>query len=153
MPESKSKVILLITENPQEADLAKEACQTMDQHYEIIDVPDCDEALDYLHCRGRYVNRERELEPDIVLIVLDMPKMNGLQTIREIRTHSKTQALPIILMTSSEEEMEIANAYEYGANSYINKPNTIDEFIAVIKGLAIYWFDIVTPPPVYHCPE
>lgn len=153
MPEPKPKIILLITHNPQEADLARKACKMSEQDYEIVHMINGHEALDYLHCRGQYKNRAREQEPDIVLIILDMPKMSGLQTIREVRTHSKTHALPIILMTSSDEEMEVAEAYEFGANSYINKPNTIDEFIAVIKGLTIYWFNIVTPPPAHHCPE
>jgi CheY-like chemotaxis protein len=147
------KIILLIEQKLKEAELARKACQSVEGNYELVHVREGVEALDYLHCRGQYEHRNRDKEPSLVLIDLGKPNSEGLITIREIRTHTKTHLLPVVLMASSQEELEIAKAYEYGANSYINKPRDFNEFVEILKGLIVYWFTIVKPPPLRKCPE
>lgn len=146
------KTILLIEEDFQEAKLACNACQKSNGHYEMIHVLNGEEALDYLHCRGIYTSRDREKEPSLILLNLDTPQLKALRTLKEIRTHKKTQSLPIVLLTKNQQDLDVAKAYEYGANSYIKKPRLLDDFVEVINGLTFYWFNLVTLPPIQKCP-
>jgi two-component system, response regulator len=152
MTQQDLKVILMVEEDLQHATLACKACRKISGHYEMVHVFTGNEALDYLHCQGNYKDRDRNKEPSLILLSLAKPEHSALHILKEIRTHKKTKALPIVLFCTSPHEMYMAKAYEHGANSYLEKPRTFNEFVETIQGLTEYWFNLVTPPPVHKCP-
>jgi DNA-binding response OmpR family regulator len=109
-------------------------------------VRDGEEALDYLFCRGDYKARPTDQPPSLVLLDLKLPKIGGLQVLRELKTSAEYQSIPVIVLTSSGEQRDIAESYKLGVNSYIQKPVDIVEFRKAIRTLALYWLVVNRSP-------
>jgi CheY-like chemotaxis protein len=107
------------------------------------------EALDYLFRRGAYANREPD-PPHLVLLDLKLPKIDGLEVLRQIRQHEQTNLLPVVILTSSKEEQDLVQSYTLGVNSYIRKPVDFVQFIEVVNQLGLYWLILNESPPINH---
>ena len=114
---------------------------------ELYIVEDGEEALDYLFRRGKYENPTSSPKPDLMLLDLNMPKMDGKQLLKQMRADPTLRRIPVVALTTSKQESDIIRTYDLGANSYIVKPVDMDQFINAIKVLKDYWFQIVVLPP------
>jgi len=141
------KKILLVEDNPDDVELTILAFKQSNMQNEIVIVRDGKEALDYLFCQGQYASRDMKDIPAIVLLDLNLPKIKGLQVLKEIRGNTHTQLIPVIILTSSKMENDMVQSYLGGANSYIQKPVILAEFFAAIKALALYWLVVSESPP------
>lgn len=141
------KVILLVEDNPDDEMLAMRALKKSNIANSIIVARDGVEALDYLFGTGGYEGRDTTVLPQIVLLDLKLPKVDGLEVLRRIRADSRTKRLPVAVLTSSKEERDVISSYDLGANSYIRKPVDFDQFAESIKQLGMYWLVLNEPPP------
>jgi two-component system response regulator len=142
------KNILLVEDNPDDEELTLRALKHGHPRSEIFVVRDGEEALEYLFGMGRYAGRKPYNLPQVVLLDLKLPKVGGLDVLRQVRAHPLTQHLPIVVLTSSSEEEDILNSYELGANSYVRKPVEFQRFVESIKQVGMYWSLINQTPPV-----
>jgi CheY-like chemotaxis protein len=140
--------ILLVEDNPDDIELTLRALERSKIANEVIVAHDGEEALNYLFCRGAYEMRDRNVMPAVVLLDLNMPKVSGLEVLRQIRSHNPTKLLPVVIMTSSNEEQDVMNGYALGANSYIRKPVDFEQFAESVHHLGLYWLLLNEPPPV-----
>ncbi|WP_141735522.1 response regulator [Oligoflexus tunisiensis] len=136
------KVILLIEDNPDDRELAIEALSDSVFHNEIIVARNGSEALDYLFCRGQYQNRNTREQPDLILLDLKLPKVDGFEVLRQVRASEFTRFIPTIILTSSTEHADLLQGYSLGANSYVRKPVDFVEFTKTVKHLFFYWLSI-----------
>ena len=140
------KRILLAEDSAQDVELTLSA---LDEHRlanEVVVVRDGAEAIDYLRRRGAYSDRAPGL-PAVVLLDLKMPRMDGLEVLREIRGDAELRDVPVVMLTSSREERDIVESYELGVNAYVVKPVAFDEFIGAVKNLGLFWAVLNQPPP------
>jgi CheY-like chemotaxis protein len=135
----KIKTILLVEDNPSDIDLTKRALANANIANELIVAEDGQEALDYLFGTGHYAGRDAAPLLAVVLLDLKLPKVDGLDILRRIRANERTKRLPVVILTSSQEEQDIAAGYDLGANSYIQKPVDFLKFAEAIKTLGLYW--------------
>lgn len=142
----KLKRILLAEDNPNDLKLALHALRKRNVLNEIDVVSDGAEALDYLYCRGKYEGREK-VNPVVVLLDLKMPKVDGLQVLREIKSNDKLQMIPVVVLTSSREDRDIIESYKLGTNAYIVKPVDFQEFADAVSTLGQFWAILNEPPP------
>ena len=142
------KVIFLVEDNPDDEALTLRALRKNNILNEVVVARDGAEALDYLFCRGEYANRDPNLLPQVVLLDLKLPKVNGLEVLEQIRANKRTKCLPVVILTSSREEMDVINGYKLGANSYVRKPVDFQEFSEAIKNLGLYWLILNESPQV-----
>jgi len=131
--------VLLVEDNPQERELTLRALKRGDPTANISVVEDGAEALDFLFARGDHSQRAGEASPRLVLLDLMLPRVNGLEVLRQIRANSETKVIPVVMLTSSQEDRDIANSYEGGANSYMVKPLDFEEFVRCISTIREYW--------------
>lgn len=131
--------ILLCEDNKRDADLTMRALKKKNLGNRIIWVKDGEEALDFLFGRNEYVGRNINNNPRVILLDLKMPKVGGLEVLREIRNNPKTKSIPVVVLTSSEEEKDIIQSYELGVNSYIVKPVDFVKFSESISEVGFYW--------------
>lgn len=141
------KVILLVEDNPDDEALTVRALRTNNIVNEVVVARDGLEALDYLFGRNAYAGRDVNELPQVVLLDLKLPKIDGLEVLRRLRTDPLTELLPVIILTSSREEQDLINGYKLGANSYVRKPVDFAQFTDAIKQLKLYWLVINEPPP------
>jgi two-component system, response regulator len=146
--ESQPIEILLVEDNDADADLALHALQKSKVGNRIKRVADGEEALDYLFCRGAFSDRSFDAAPRLVLLDLKLPKVDGLQILRELKADPRTKSIPIVLLTASREERDLVDGYQIGVNSYIQKPVNFDQFRDVVRQLGLYWLLINARPPV-----
>jgi two-component system, response regulator len=143
-----SKVILLVEDNPDDRDLALLAFEESKIANEIVVARDGVEALEYLFGTGVYEGRDTSELPQVVLLDLNLPKLDGLEVLTLIRSDVRTRRLPVVILTSSDEERDLVESYELGANSYFRKPVDFAQFIESVQQLGLYWLILnVTPPP------
>jgi two-component system response regulator len=131
--------ILLVEDNPQDAELTARALKKRNLANRLFVVEDGAEALDFIFCRGRYAERKMIHHPKVVFLDVKLPKLNGLEVLREIRADQRTRSIPVVMVTSSGEDPDIKTAYELGANSYVIKPVEFDAFIEAMSHLGFYW--------------
>ncbi len=143
----KPKVILLIEDNPSDIDLTKRALGKSRISNELIVIEDGKEAIDYLFAKGTYVGRDITQLPALVLLDLKLPRVDGLEVLRHIRGNELTRRLPVVVLTSSKEERDVATSYDLGVNSYIQKPVDFVQFADAIVHLGLYWLVLNEPPP------
>jgi CheY-like chemotaxis protein len=142
-----TKTILLVEDNPSDIDLTKRALANANIANELIVAEDGQEALDYLFGTGHYAGRDAAPLLAVVLLDLKLPKVDGLNVLRRIRADERTKRLPVVILTSSQEEQDIAAGYDLGANSYIRKPVDFSQFAEAIKSMGLYWLVLNEPPP------
>jgi len=133
------KIILLVEDNPDDELLTLMAFKDNKITNEVIVARDGEEALDYLFGTGKYQTRDLDILPQVVLLDLKLPKVDGLEVLKTIRSNPSTKLLPVVILTSSKEEVDILKSYELGANSYIRKPVDFEQFSEAIKQLGLYW--------------
>lgn len=142
-----NKTILLIEDNPSDIDLTKRAFTKNHIVNDLVVLEDGQDALDYIFCNGKYSYRDINQTPALILLDLNLPKIDGLEVLRRIRAAEKIKRLPVVILTSSKEEQDIAISYDLGVNSYIRKPVDFNQFADAIKQLGLYWLVINEPPP------
>lgn len=141
-------MILLVEDNPDDEALTLRAFNKNRIGNKIFIVHDGAEALDFLFCTGIYTNRDPRELIQVVLLDLNLPKVGGLEVLRRIRADKRTRTLPVVILTSSKEEKDLAEGYEFGANSYVRKPVDFNEFIEAIQHLGLYWLVLNKTPPL-----
>lgn len=139
MKEVEDKFILLIEDNPDDTALALRAFKRAHIGNKIVCVDDGVEAIDFLFAQGAYAGRDINLLPQLILLDLNMPRMNGLEVLQKIRTTPHTRYLPVVILTTSNEERDLVQSYDLGANSYVRKPVDYDQFVAAVSQLGLYW--------------
>ena len=141
-------MILLVEDNPDDEALTLRAFNKNRIGNKIFIVHDGAEALDFLFCTGMYAERDPREIIQVVLLDLNLPKVGGLEVLRRIRSDKRTRTLPVVILTSSKEEKDLVEGYEYGANSYVRKPVDFNEFIEAIQHLGLYWLVLNKTPPL-----
>lgn len=142
---NKLPVILMADDDPDDRILAKDALSENKLANDLYFVEDGEELLDYLHQRGKF-NAENAPKPGLILLDLNMPKMDGREALREIKSQAKFRKIPVIVLTTSKAEEDIIRTYELGVNSFISKPVTFEELVEVTRQIGRYWFGIVELP-------
>jgi len=146
-----TQLILLVEDNPDDAILAVRAFKKHDLVTDIVVARDGVEALEYLHGKGEFKERDCSEQPNIVILDLNLPRLSGIEVLKEIRNDERTNLLPVIMLTSSIDEDDVLNCYQSGANSYIHKPIDFDKFSDLSLQLVDYWFSAnITPPLGRH---
>ena len=140
------KPILLVEDNPNDLELTLIALEKSQLANEVIITRDGAEALDYLMARGEYARRPAG-NPTVVLLDLKLPKVDGLEVLKEIRNTPHMKSLPVVMLTSSKEEQDLLRSYELGVNAYVVKPVDFGEFVRAIADLGIFWAVLNEPPP------
>lgn len=138
--------ILLVEDDPKDIDLTLAALGEYKLANEVIVVRDGAEALDYLHTKGNYRSRARE-NPAVVLLDLKLPKVDGFEVLREIRSDERLKHIPVVVLTSSREDRDMVASYKLGVNAYVVKPVDFHEFVNAVKELGVFWAMINEPPP------
>jgi len=138
--------ILLVEDNQQDAELMIRAIRKRHLANPVHVVADGAEALDFLFCRGPYADRDFSKPPKLVMLDLKLPKVSGLEVLKAIKEDRTLRALPVVIVTSSREDPDIASAYALGANSYVVKPVDFDEFLDAISRVELYWLLVNQPP-------
>jgi len=139
--------ILLVEDNPNDAELTIRALRKRNIANPLHVVEDGAEALDFIFCRGAYAGRDCSKPPKVILLDLKLPKLDGLDVLKAIKADEQTRAVPVVVVTSSQEDPDIKKAYALGANSYVVKPVGFEAFLDVMSSLGLYWL-LVNQPPV-----
>ena len=148
MPDTEhSMSILLVDDSATDAELCIDTLQQHKLANRLDWVKDGAEALEYLFAEGRYADRANRPMPHLILLDLAMPKVNGFDVLRRIRSDQKTKAIPVVVMTSSQEDRDITESYDLGVNSYVSKPVVFDEFAKTVAQLGLYWLLVNRVPP------
>ncbi|MEH2171717.1 MULTISPECIES: response regulator [unclassified Nostoc] len=140
-------MILLVEDNPDDEALTLRALKKNNILNEVVVARDGVEALDYLFGKGVYADRDMSVMPNLILLDLKLPKMDGLEVLRHLRTDDRTKILPVVILTSSKEEQDLINGYSLGANSYVRKPVDFSQFSEAVRQLGLYWFVLNESPP------
>ncbi len=141
------KIILLVEDNPDDEALTLRAFKKNNIQNEVVVAHDGVEALDYLFGAGAHAGRDAGDLPQVVLLDLKLPKVDGLEVLRRIRADERTKLLPVVILTSSKEDKDVINGYRLGANSYVRKPVSFDEFLEAARALGLYWLLLNQSPP------
>ena len=134
-----NKVILLVEDNPRDEALTMRALRKSNIVNEVVVARNGVEALDYLFGTGPHAGRDMDVEPQLVLLDLKLPKVDGLQVLQKIRADGRTRRLPVVVFTSSSEEEDLIRSYDLGANSYVRKPVDFEQFMDAARQLGLYW--------------
>ena len=143
----RNAIILLVEDNPNDVELTLRAFEKTKLGIEIVVARDGEQAIHYLFATGPHVDRNPTAMPNVVLLDMKLPKLDGLGVLRRMRADKRTCRLPVVVLTSSREESDVASSYDLGANSFVRKPVDFGEFIDAAKHLGIYWLIMNEPPP------
>src|SRR5438132_11642658 len=147
MTNLKDKIILLIEDNPDDEALTLRALEKNNIKNDVVVARNGAEALDYLFGTGSYSGRDLTVMPQVTLLDLKLPKIDGLEVLRQLRTNELTRLLPVVILTSSNEEQDRVNGYGLGANSYVRKPIDFGQFLDAVRELGLYWLILNEPAP------
>ena len=139
--------ILLVEDNPTDAELCIRALKKNNLANKLVWVKDGAEALDFIFASGAYAGRNVTNGPKVILLDLRLPKVDGMEVLRRIKNDERTKTIPVVVLTSSKEDRDVAESYQLGVNSYISKPVEFDEFARTVSDLGLYWL-LVNHPPV-----
>ena len=142
------KMILLVEDNPDDEALTLRALKKHNVGNKVFVVHDGAEALDFLFCTGAYADRDPHDTPQVILLDIKLPKVDGLEVLRRLRADERTSLLPVVILTSSKEDQDLINGYKYGANSYVRKPVDFIEFLEAARQLGLYWLVLNETPPL-----
>jgi len=142
-----NQAILLVEDNPDDEALTLRALKKNNIKNEVVVARDGAEALDYLFGSGSYAGRNTDILPQVVLLDLKLPKVEGLEVLRRVRADERTKLLPVVILTSSNEERDRIAGYGLGANSYVRKPVDFNQFMEAAHQLGLYWLVLNEPPP------
>ncbi len=142
-----ARIILLVEDNPSDIELTQRAFSRSRITNDLLVAEDGEAALDYLFATGEYAGRDITDLPALVLLDLKLPKVDGLEVLRQIRADVRTRRVPVVIMTSSKEEQDVAAGYDLGVNSYICKPVDFLQFAKAMEHLGLYWLVLNEPPP------
>ena len=131
--------ILLVEDNPNDAELTIRALKKHNLANNLVHVKDGAEALEFVFATGRYAHRNVSNGPKVILLDLKLPKVDGLEVLRKIKSDERTKIFPVVVLTSSREERDVVESYKLGVNSYITKPVDFDKFIQAVSDLGLYW--------------
>ena len=140
------QVILLVEDNADDEALTMRALKKNNITNKIVVARDGVEALDYLFARGSHAARDTGVQPAVILLDLKLPKLDGFEVLRALRADIRTKLLPVVILTSSKEQQDIANGYNLGANSYVRKPVDFQQFVEAVRQLGLYWLVINEEP-------
>jgi CheY-like chemotaxis protein len=138
--------ILMVEDDPKDVELTLTALQEYNLANEVVVTRDGEEALDYLYCRGNFTTRTND-NPAVLLLDLKMPKVDGLDVLKQIKSDEKLKMIPVVVLTSSREERDMVASYRLGVNAYVVKPVDFHEFVNAIKELGVFWAVINEAPP------
>jgi CheY-like chemotaxis protein len=141
------KIILLVEDNTDDETLTLRALKKNNISNEVVVARDGAEALDYLFGAGMHSQRDTSLMPQVVLLDLKLPKIDGLEVLRRLRENERTKLLPVVILTSSNEEHDRLSGYGFGANSYVRKPVDFNQFMEAVRQLGLYWLVLNEQPP------
>ncbi len=144
----RNRIILLVEDNPDDVELTLRAFERSNVASEIIVVRDGEQAIHYLFNTGPHADRDPKIMPEVVLLDMKLPKIDGLGVLRRMRSDERTRRLPVVMLTSSKEERDVMSSYDLGANSFVRKPVDFNEFIGAARQLGLYWLVMNEPPPV-----
>jgi chemotaxis family two-component system response regulator Rcp1 len=136
--------ILMVEDNPDDIELTVEALKDARVGNSLSVVKDGEEALSYLHCQGKY---QQAVRPDLILLDLNMPKKDGRDVLREIKTDPHLKRIPVVILTTSQAEEDILHTYDLHANCYITKPVDFNQFLKVVRSIEDFWLTVVKLPP------
>ena len=143
----RNKVILLVEDNPDDELLALRALKKNNLVNEVVVAHDGVEALDYLFGAGEYAGRDTNVMPQLILLDLKLPRIDGLEVLRRLRADGRTRLLPVVILTSSREQQDMLDGYGLGANSYVRKPVNFEQFVRAVEQLKLYWLTLNEAPP------
>ncbi|MCK4561021.1 MAG: response regulator [Calditrichia bacterium] len=138
--------IVIVEDNPNDAELMVRSLRENRLANSLIVLEDGEQALDFIFCRGQYTGRDPSGSPKVIFLDLKLPKVDGLEVLKQVKTDDRTRKIPVIIVTSSKEDPDIATAYDLGANSYVVKPVDFDNFVETIKQLGLYWLVVNENP-------
>ena len=138
--------ILLVEDDPKDVELTLTALEEYNLANEVIVARDGEEALEYLYSRGKFKTRSND-NPSVMLLDLKLPKVDGLEVLKQIKSDEKLRMIPVVVLTSSKEEKDMVASYRLGVNAYVVKPVDFHEFVNAIKELGVFWAVINQPPP------
>jgi CheY-like chemotaxis protein len=144
---SRGNIILLVEDNADDVELTLRAFRKSKILNEIVVVGDGVEALDYLFATGVHAGRDPKSMPEVILLDLKLPKIGGLEVLRQMRADERTRRIPVVVLTSSNEERDILTSYDLGANSFVRKPVDFGQFVEAARHLGLYWLVMNEPPP------
>jgi two-component system, response regulator len=142
----KDRFILLVEDNPDDEELTLMGLKNSGMLNEIVVVRDGKEALQFLHAEGQYKDRDPALIPAVILLDLNLPKLNGLEVLKQLRANPLTDCIPVVILTSSSEEEDMVNSYDLGANSFVRKPVDFKRFADAVRQIGLYWLLLNEPP-------
>jgi CheY-like chemotaxis protein len=142
----KNKIILLVEDNPDDVKLTLRALKKSNILNEVVVAQDGVEALDYLFGTGKFEGRDTRLMPQMILLDLKMPRMDGLEVLHRIREDERTKVLPVVILTTSSEDKDRVESYKLGANSYVRKPVDFNQFVEAVRQLGLYWLVLNEAP-------
>jgi len=139
--------ILLVEDNAKDLKLAMHALSSQRLANRIQVARDGEEALDYIFCRGPHADRSIDQAPRLVLLDLKLPKVDGLEVLRAVKSDPRTKAIPVVILTASREERDLVEGYQLGVNAYIQKPVDFDQFRQIVEQVGLFWLVVNRPPP------
>lgn len=137
--------IVIVEDDPNDAELIMRVLRKHNLANKVVHLKDGAEALDFLFAQGGYADRVTKSTPRVILLDLKLPKVNGIEVLRRIKSDERTKRIPVVILTSSSEERDLKDAYELGVNSYVTKPIKFDEFAKVVADLGLYWMVLNRP--------
>lgn len=138
--------VLLVEDNPHDVELTLRALRKHNLANRVMRVADGAEALDFIFARGAFAHRKVENGPKLIILDLKLPKVDGLEVLQQLKSDARTKIIPVVVLTSSQEEQDLLKSYHLGANSYIIKPVDFEKFVAAVRDLGLYWLLLNQPP-------